>query len=147
MRELQPDIAGYIASLGTTDKSLEICVSCQRTLIYGAVMYAGSVKAEVDRLVEAVNDSDSAKGVQALRAAVQHAGTLVEILATFVKADLIACLPGAQDLSAEDWAEAMSSFFQARAELYVSPEGQLVFEPHESGDEADADPEDGVPAA
>jgi len=135
--ELQPDIAGHIASLDTTDDPWQLCDSCQRALIYGAMMYAGSIKGELADANKAIKDGDAPGGVKALRAATHHAGVLVELLAEFVKADFIACLPGAEDLDPDDWAMAMSSFFEARTTHYVSPDGKLIFEPHE--------PEDGEP--
>lgn len=135
MRELQPDIAGHIASLGTTNDPLDMCHSCQRALLYGAMLYAGTLKSEVDRIKAAIQNSDPVDGNKALDGAIYHADSLVGMLAEFVRADFVGCLPGATDLNEEDWGIAITSFFDARCATYVSEDGKVMFEPHESDDD------------
>lgn len=143
MSEIQPDIAAYMATLGTTNDDLAVCNSCQRALLYGAMMYAGAVKADLEETQAGIAGFRPWDAVKALKAAIGRADTLIRMLAEFAKADLIGSLPGAAEYSAEDWAMAMDSFFRARTEFYVSPEGQIIFEPHTS---VEGGPEDGVPA-
>lgn len=140
MNGLQPDIAGYMATLTSTEKPLEMCPSCQRALTYGALMYAGGVLADLQDADKALHGFRIGTAIDRVVTAQKRATFLIEILMQFVKVDLMASLPGADDLGEEDWKAAIGSFMTARCEHYFDPEtGQIKFEPHDgdpSGDEA-----------
>lgn len=143
---LQPDIAAYMASLETTNEPLEMCYSCQRARLYAAMLYAGSVMSDLIAIGNA--GWSPMKWAIAMQSAKAHQQALMDTLAEFVRVDLAGSLPGARELSKEDWAMAMESFFRARTEHYVADDGTIKFEPHNEDGMPDifGDPDDGVTA-
>lgn len=139
MRDVQVDAKAFMATLETTDEPLEICNSCLRAHLYAAMAYAGGVQSSLDQVVTAVPGL-----APALLSANSYMQALLQALTQLCRVDFLGSMPGAEELSEEDWAIAIASFYQARIEHYVDEKtGQIRFEPHNHDDE---DPDDGVPA-
>lgn len=151
--ELQPDIKGYMAATGTTFQPMGICPSCLRSNIYGLMVIMAMVRTSLidaeQKLTRAVNTHPAnafALAIQALadvKAADEKAQQATSIIGSMVKLDMVSSLPGAEDLSEEDWAIAMQSFYQARSEFYIR-DGKIHYEPHPDEEDDDEPDDDGI---
>ena len=99
--------------------------------------YAAGVQASLEQVIAAFP-----RLAPALASATNYMSALLQTLAQLCRIDFLGSVEGAEELSEEDWATGIASFYQARVERYVDAEtATILFEPHDH-----EDPEDGVPA-
>lgn len=113
---LPADVIGHMAGLGGTNEPFIACYSCQRALIYTALLHAGAVGAALEE-----GDSEEAMGC---------ALNVVQLLLEFAKLDFAATVD-TNGWSEDDRMIGLMSFYRSRCEHFTDEEGGVVFEPHD----------------
>ncbi|WP_326554707.1 hypothetical protein [Micromonospora sp. NBC_01813] len=123
--QLPPDVIGHMASLQSRDESLDLCNSCLRALLYGALAHLGSAG------VNLVEGDQEAAG--------RHISAATTVLLELVKADFEGATNFIDLPDVQYWRAALLSFYQARVDHYCDPNtGAIRFDPHDDASPAGA---------
>lgn len=142
MGDIQPDALGFMAALETTNEPLEMCYSCQRALIYGAMRYASTAAEQMEEAGKRTYTGSLASG--AIGRARQQVDVLMGLLAQFIRVDFHGAMPSSLEMCKRDHDIAIEAFYQARLDKYVAEDGTILRDKHNDDGEPDvfADPDD-----